>query len=330
MGTRHLTAVYVDGQYKIAQYGQWDGYPEGAGMAVLNFARTLADKNRMSDFAERVRAAKWFTNKEFDIIKSGQLPSSEWMSAYPQLNRDTGSDILRLVMSQDPGIKLENEIEFAADSLMCEWVWVIDLDKNTFEGFKGFNETRPLKPDDRFYFLRDKERDVTHSGDKYYGVVLAAKWTLNNLPNDQEFLAAFKKKDEEVEEKPAPVASETFSVQANISLELTKQDIDDIMATALEGGITHWCGKAEVIGDYLGEYASDQISRGGTLKLYDIENPSETWELSLSKLLNGLKMYIESGGFGCVEDGAIETGNIDACAADCIVQYALFGELVFC
>jgi len=28
MGTRNLTCVMKDGQYKVAQYGQWDGYPE--------------------------------------------------------------------------------------------------------------------------------------------------------------------------------------------------------------------------------------------------------------------------------------------------------------
>ena len=28
MGTRNLTVVYLDGQYKVAQYGQWDGYPK--------------------------------------------------------------------------------------------------------------------------------------------------------------------------------------------------------------------------------------------------------------------------------------------------------------
>ena len=26
MGTRNLTAVFMDGEYKVAQYGQWDGY----------------------------------------------------------------------------------------------------------------------------------------------------------------------------------------------------------------------------------------------------------------------------------------------------------------
>ncbi len=29
MGTRHLIIVYYKGKYRIAQYGQWDGYPSG-------------------------------------------------------------------------------------------------------------------------------------------------------------------------------------------------------------------------------------------------------------------------------------------------------------
>ena len=39
MGTRNLVAVQIDGQYKIAQYGQWDGYPSGKGLEVLEFLR---------------------------------------------------------------------------------------------------------------------------------------------------------------------------------------------------------------------------------------------------------------------------------------------------
>lgn len=41
MGTRHLIEVVVDGQIKVAQYGQWDGYPSGQGVDVLKF---LAEK----------------------------------------------------------------------------------------------------------------------------------------------------------------------------------------------------------------------------------------------------------------------------------------------
>jgi hypothetical protein len=45
MGTRNLVAVYLDGIHRIAQYGQWDGYPSGQGKTVLSFLReTLAER----------------------------------------------------------------------------------------------------------------------------------------------------------------------------------------------------------------------------------------------------------------------------------------------
>ncbi len=53
-------------------------------------------------------------------------------------------------------------------------------------------------------------------------------------------------------------------VKVEMEILLTQEDIDDIMAGALEGGITYWCSKAEVAGEYLGEYGHEQIARGGT------------------------------------------------------------------
>ena len=64
---------------------------------------------------------------------------------------------------------------------------------------------------------------------------------------------------------------ENFKVKAELEINVTQEDVDDIVTTALEGGINYWCRKAEVVGDYLGEYASEQIGRGGMLKLYDSE-----------------------------------------------------------
>lgn len=87
--------------------------------------------------------------------------------------------------------KLQDSIDFAADGLFCEWAWVIDLDAGTFEGYCGFGQT-PLAENDRFYFLRDLEED-----NGYHGVRLAAKWNLDALPTDEEFLAAFKNDEEE-------------------------------------------------------------------------------------------------------------------------------------
>lgn len=67
-------------------------------------------------------------------------------------------------------------------------------------------------------------------------------------------------------------SSELLEITTNVLV--THEDIDDIMVSALEGGINHWCAEAKVQGEYLGEFASDQISRGGTLLLYDANGKS--------------------------------------------------------
>ena len=109
-----------------------------------------------------------------------------------------------------------------------------------------------------------------------------------------------------------------------VNHEITDEEIDDIMADALDSGISYWCCRAEVVGDYLGEYASDQISRGGELILYDAES-DDKWTLDRDKFLNGYKLSIEQGYFA----GDICDTDYDSGTADIIVQLALFGEVVF-
>lgn len=120
------------------------------------------------------------------------------------------------------------------------------------------------------------------------------------------------------------------AVSVAFSFVVSDEDIDDIMSAALDGGITYWCGRAEVVGEYLGEYASEQISRGGTLKLYDIEDPKTVYELTLDKFLNGLRLWLENErAFALTEAGRLDVGQIDAAAADTIIQYALFCDIVY-
>ena len=110
---------------------------------------------------------------------------------------------------------------------------------------------------------------------------------------------------------------------------VSNEDIDDIMSAALDSGITYWCARAEVVGDYLGEYASEQISRRGVLKLYDLES-DDVWELTFEKFLTGLRLWIENERpYMVIEGVKLDIGSIDAPAADAIIQYALFNDIVF-
>lgn len=193
MGTRNLTAVFSNGEYKVAQYGQWDGYPDGQGKITLDFCRLLSDKKFRSEFENKLKKTMWITPEEVDVInekiRCGEF-EEHWSEVYPELSRDTGAKILELIANSESGLKLKNNITFAADSLFCEWGWVIDLDNNTFEAYKGFNET-PLSKEDRFYGFPEDEDG------KYHGIKLVAKWNLDELPTDNDFFSTFSDSDEE-------------------------------------------------------------------------------------------------------------------------------------
>lgn len=115
-------------------------------------------------------------------------------------------------------------------------------------------------------------------------------------------------------------------------VKLSNQDIDDILSASFDGGITSdWCRKVEVVGDYLGEYASEQISRGGKLKFFIYDEKGKPI-LTLDKLLNGVKLAL-SQGYGADwfdVDGNFDTSFcFDAIQGDIVVQFALFGEVVY-
>ena len=122
--------------------------------------------------------------------------------------------------------------------------------------------------------------------------------------------------------------------------EISNEDIDNLMVCALEGGINDWCCKAEMKKDPAGIgydgvtleddeevlYASDIISKGGTLILHDCES-EDKWELNLENFLKGVEKEMENSSFGTIEE--LMDGH-DAYTADNIIQCAIFGELTFC
>lgn len=192
MGTRHLTCVVKDGEFKVAQYGQWDGYYSGQGLTILQFLR---EKLNRDEFLTKL--AKTFQPDDGQLENMNATLKAAGKSVselYPSLSRDTGGDILELIQDANEPIPLQLEVEFAADSLFCEYAYVIDFDKNTFEVFEGFN-TKPLAEGERFRNIKNKA-DTSHRDTEYHPVKLVKEYKLDDLPTEEAFLAELEPTDD--------------------------------------------------------------------------------------------------------------------------------------
>ena len=65
------------------------------------------------------------------------------------------------------------------------------------------------------------------------------------------------------------------------------------------------------------------LKKGEKVIIFDVEDEEDTWNLTLEKLLNGIKLTIENGYW----NGKID--DIDGEVGDIIFQYALFNEIVY-
>jgi hypothetical protein len=159
MGTRNLTVVKnLEGTTKIAQYGQWDGYPSYSGIEALKFLR---DKVNRDNLLVELQNVQFVGDEEVDQLYK-QFETTDWenkdfLNAYPGLHRDTGIGILQVVANSTSTIKTVDNTEFANDSLFCEGIYEVDFSTNKFTS--NFND-------------------------------IVAEYDLDNLPTDEEYLSA--------------------------------------------------------------------------------------------------------------------------------------------
>lgn len=139
MGTRNLTIVKSKGKVKVAQYGQWDGYPTGQGETIAEFLKQ-AD---LKKFQKQVDELEEYTEKEIEqaYIDAGASKGDRFVSMdiakqveekHPALCRDFGAGILDLIYTGK--VKKVNLAEdFEKDKLFCEYCYKIDLDEKAIE-----------------------------------------------------------------------------------------------------------------------------------------------------------------------------------------------------
>lgn len=125
-------------------------------------------------------------------------------------------------------------------------------------------------------------------------------------------------------------------------VKITKQyetnDLVDLLSTAMVG-CAYWCSELDYKPDEYQEAKArlkekgnndicyeevlvEMLESGKSLWFCDDEE-DEQYELTLEQLLNGIELNAEQRPHDC------DLENGDAITADCIIQFALFNEVVF-
>jgi hypothetical protein len=192
MGSRNVCCVVVDGEFRVAQYAQWGAEPGSHGLVLLRFLRDKVDDGTLEEFTTKVKSLKTLTEDEVEDrwVKAGAERGVDAVSfevadrvreTFPSLSRETGASIMRMIDSgQVTEVRLSHQ--FATDSLMCEWAYVIDLDTRAFEVFQGFQEAPHQMGRFADWEVEDRKKN------RYWPVAEVARFNIDNLPDDETFV----------------------------------------------------------------------------------------------------------------------------------------------
>ncbi len=130
-----------------------------------------------------------------------------------------------------------------------------------------------------------------------------------------------------------------IEVHAEIVVKLTREDVEDLVCAALEGGVGYWLC-LDNTSDVFENAPEDEptaitaasiLLGGRKLEFFDQEDDDRPLEMSLDDLAQGIRMWIEQGfdQYGAVHKGKLDLSKIDGPAADEIFQLALLGEVIY-
>lgn len=180
MGTRGIYGFYKNKVDKLA-YNHWDSYPDILGKNIVDFIKetNIEEMNNIFDkiilvdqnsepTLEQIRECKKWADLS---VSSRQL--NEW---YVLLRKTQGNlnafktDLKYMIDGKD----------FIKESLSCEWGYIINLDTNKFEVYRGFQ----TENQDNRYKLTQNEVDRLKKEYEYYNCKLIKEFDLKNVPED--------------------------------------------------------------------------------------------------------------------------------------------------
>ena len=123
MGTRHKqTVINKAGEIKVAQYGQWDGYPSGQGVEILRYLRSA----NLEEYQKNLDSIPLATTEQLEEIDEVE----NWPELYPYLSRDCGSNIHQMIENGE--VEFVKHIDEWEANNWCDGFYTIDFSKNEF------------------------------------------------------------------------------------------------------------------------------------------------------------------------------------------------------
>lgn len=141
MGTRGAYGFYKDGETK-ATYNHWDSYPSGLGTDVAKFVEATP-VDEMKKIFEQINMINSNTTPTEEQIKKSEKyfndnvnlgVKTDWYA----LLRESQGDLF--AYKEGLPYMIEGGAEFIQDSLFCEYAYIINLDEEVFEIYKGFQD----------------------------------------------------------------------------------------------------------------------------------------------------------------------------------------------
>ena len=179
MGTRNLTMVIdKEGNKKIAQYGQWDGYPSGVGVGVLRFLKNeelvkslISNLSKVRFLDQEGRDKAFYESYEKNTPNWSNEPDNRtgeqkrWWDLF--CSRNLAEEVLtNIAVSQDDEIMILDRENTAKGDGWVEYSYVIDFSKNTLTVYEKID----------LPYLKE--------------------YDLNNLPSEDDFISGLEEAEE--------------------------------------------------------------------------------------------------------------------------------------
>ena len=105
------------------------------------------------------------------------------------------------------------------------------------------------------------------------------------------------------------------------TIELSNDFVEMVASSALLS--PYWIDRAEIVGEEMGEYCSEHLANGGTIKIHDLEE--NKWHtVTNEQFVTAIGKYIQA----LYVDETLD-GYLDDATAEMVLQIACFGEVIY-